>query len=156
MRAYSFQNTVVYINGVEITGWAEGDDVISIKRSADSASHKVGADGNMMISISADKSGEFSFKLQQTSSSNKFLLDLVSRMEGGAQTFVPVDVLFQDNFRNDLGTGKGYIKKPTDVTRGAQGNGADWTVVVEKLDLLLGDPAMIGSGAVGGVAGVFG
>ena len=32
MRPYSFQNTVVIVNGVEITGWAHGDDVIDIKR----------------------------------------------------------------------------------------------------------------------------
>lgn len=57
MRAYSFQNTVAIINGVELSGFAEGDDVISIKRRVDSATDKVGADGKMMVSISADKSG---------------------------------------------------------------------------------------------------
>ena len=70
MKVYSFQNTVMLVNGVEITGWDEGDDVIQIERLSDSASHKIGAAGDMMVSISADKSGSFKFKLQQTSSSN--------------------------------------------------------------------------------------
>ena len=61
MKVYSFQNTVMLVNGVEITGWADGDDVIKIARRADSASDKIGASGDMMVSISADKSGEFTF-----------------------------------------------------------------------------------------------
>jgi hypothetical protein len=145
MKVYSFNNTVMLVNGVEITGWAEGDDVIDISRRADSASDKVGADGTMMVSISADKSGEFKFKLQQTSGSNKFLMSLCALQEGGAKTFVPVNVLFQDTYRNDMATGTvGYIKKPTDVQRGAQAGNQEWTVVVERLDLLLGDPALVG------------
>jgi len=144
MKVYSFPNTVVVINGVELTGWADGDDVIDIKRRVDSASDKVGADGSMMVSISADKSGEFTFKLQQTSPSNKFLSSLIALQEGGAKTFVPVSVLFQDTFRQDMATGTvGYLKKPADVQRGANGNVQEWTVVVERLDLLLGDPSII-------------
>jgi Protein of unknown function (DUF3277) len=96
MHVFSFQNTVVLINGTEITGWADGDDVLQFKRRVDSASDKVGAGGDMLISLSLDKSGEFSFKLQMTSSSNKFLNDLLNLQDAGADTFVPVDVMFQD------------------------------------------------------------
>ena len=145
MRPYSFINTVVLVNGVEITGWADGDDAIDMKRRVDSASDKVGAGGSMMVSISADRSGEFTFKLQQTSSSNKYLSDLIALQEGGAATFVPVQVMFQDTFRQDLGTGTvGYLKKHTDMTRGTGGNNQEWTVVVERLDLVCGDTADIG------------
>lgn len=155
MRVYSFGNTVMLVNGVEITGWADGDDVINIARRSDSASDKIGANGDMMVSISSDKSGEFAFKLQQTSSSNKYLAGLMALQEGGAKTFVPVNVLFQDTFRNDLATGTiGYIKKPADLQRGAAAGTQEWTVVVERLDLLLGDPLLIA--AVTGIAGVLG
>lgn len=145
MKVYSFSNTVMLINGVEITGWSDGDDVIKIARRADSATDKVGADGSMVVSISADKSGEFTFKLQQTSSANKFLLGLCALQEGGAKTFVPVNCLFQDTYRNDLATGTvGYIKKPADLNRGANASDQEWTIVTERLDLLLGDPALVG------------
>lgn len=141
MRPYSFQNTVMLVNGVEITGWADGDDVINIARRTDSASDKIGAGGNMMVSISADKSGEITFKLQMTSSSNKFLSALIALQEAGAAKFVPVTILFQDTFRKDLATGTiGYLKKPSDLTRGAQAGNTEWTCVVERLDMLLGDP----------------
>jgi hypothetical protein len=141
MRPYSFQNTVMLVNGVEITGWADGDDVISISRRTDSASDKVGADGRMMVSISADRSGEITFKLQMTSSSNRYLSSLIALQEAGAAKFVPVTVMFQDTFRQDLATGTiGYLKKPADLTRGSQAGNTEWTCVVERLDMLLGDP----------------
>jgi hypothetical protein len=155
MKVYSFQNTVVIVNGVEITGWAEGDDPINIARLNDSATHETGADGHMMVSLSADKSGEFTFKLQQTSSGNKYLMSLCALQEGGAKTFVPCNVLFQDTYRNDLATSTvGYIKKPTNMQRGQKGSSQEWTIVVERLDMLLGDPALVGVATA--VAGAFG
>lgn len=140
MSPYSFANCVVIINGVELTGWADGDDAIDVKRNADSASHKIGAGGSMMVSLSTDKSGEFSFKLQQTAASNGYLSDLANRQEAGADTFVPVNVLMQDTFRQDRASGTiGYMKKPADMTRGVQGNNQEWVIVVEKLDLVFGN-----------------
>lgn len=140
MRAYSFNNTVVIVNGAEITGWADGDDVIDVKRRVDSASDKVGAGGNMMVSISTDKSGEITFKLQQTSSSNKFLNDLMQRQEASGALFVPVSVLVQDTYRRDQASGTvGYLKKPADMQRGSAGNNQEWCIVVERLDMVFGN-----------------
>lgn len=144
MRVYSFSNTVVLVNGVELTGWAEGDDVIKMNRRVDSGSDKVGSGGDMMVSISSDKSGEMAFKIQQTSPSNKYLTALCALAEGGAETFVPVNVLFQDTYRKDIAVGSvGYIKKPADLTRGEKGNNTEWMIVVERLDMLLGDVNLI-------------
>lgn len=145
MKAYSFLNTVVLVNGVPLTGWAEGDDVINITRRQDGATDKVGADGKMAVAINADRSGEVTFKLMQTSSSNKWLNGLANLQAGGPLTFVPVAVLFQDTYRQDSGAGSlGYIKKLPDVQRGTDINEQEWTIVVERLDLLLGDPAFVG------------
>lgn len=140
MKRYSFNDVVMLVNGVEITGWADGDDVIQVKRRTDSISDKVGAGGDMMASVSADRSGEMTFKLQQTSGSNKYLKNLLALMENSNQTFVPVTVTMQDTYRRDLASGStGYIKKPADMTRGAQANNQEWTIVVERLDLTFGD-----------------
>jgi hypothetical protein len=73
MRVYSFKNITLLVNGVEITGFADGDDVLTASRRVDSASDLIGADGKMMVSLSADRSGEFTFRLQQVSGSNKYL-----------------------------------------------------------------------------------
>ena len=140
MRVFSFSNLVTLINGVELSNFAEGDDVITIMRRNDSASDSVGADGKMMVSISSDKSGELTFKLQQTSPSNKFLMGLIALQENGADTFIPVNVLVQDTFRKDLATGTvGYIKKFPDVQRGHVAGVQEWTIVTERLDLIFGN-----------------
>lgn len=142
MRVYSFLNTVVLINGVEITGAAEGDDVIEIARRTDAASDQIGAGGNMMVSLSADKSGTVKFKLQATSSSNGFLSKLCGQQDGGSDSFVPISIKFQDTYRQDTAEGTvGYVKKHADIKRGATAGEQEWEVVVERLDMLLGDQA---------------
>lgn len=139
MKRYSFKDWMPTVNGVEITGFAPGDDVITAKRRNDSASDAVGAGGEMMVSISADKSGEISFKLLQTSSSNKYLWGLTELQES-VKGFVPIIVGMRDTYRNDVATGlQGYIKKMPDMVRGQKGGTQEWVIVVERLDLLFGD-----------------
>lgn len=146
MKTYSFLNTVFFVNGVEITGFADGDDVINMERRTDSATDKIGADGNMMVSLSADFSGEITIKLQQTSSSNKYLTKLLNVQEGRGVAFKPVKLFFQDTYRQDIGSGSlGYIKKPAAMARGQNGQTTEWVFVVERLDLLCGDPSLLGS-----------
>lgn len=146
MQVYSFLNLAVLINGQALIDWPEDDDSIQAKRLTDSASHKTGADGKMLLVISADRSGEFTFKLQQTSPSNAYLMGLLAQMENGAETFVPVNVRCQDTFRNDVATGTvGYIKKPADFVRGMGTTPQEWVIVVENMDLVFGDvqPALV-------------
>lgn len=139
MQVYSFLNLAVLVNGVQLTDWPEGDDSIKAVRRNDSASDKVGADGKMMVSISADRSGEFTFKLQQTSPSNAYLSDLAARMEAGADQFVPIAVRVQDTYRQDVATGTtGYLKKPSDFQRGMAAGEQEWVIVVENMDLVFG------------------
>lgn len=134
MKNFSFLTNILVIGGVEITGWAEGDDVISVKRLADSASHKVGAGGDMMVAQSADRSAEITFKLQQTSSSNAYMQGLLDMQEAGPYTFAPIPVLFQDTWRNDIAEASaGYIKRESDLQRGTGGNTQEWTFIVERL-----------------------
>jgi hypothetical protein len=129
MRVYSFLN-----------GFADGDDSISAERNSDSASHKVGADGKMMVSLSADRSGMIKLKLQQTSSSNRFLGDLADRQDVDASLFVPINVKFMDTFRQDSVEGiGGFIKKTATVNRGAGATDNEWEIVVETLTILTGD-----------------
>lgn len=135
MKEYSFLNTVLLVNGVEITGFDEGDDVIVLSRINDAVSHKIGADGEMSISISADRSGTCTFKLQQSSLSNAYLTGLVAVQENGL--FVPIFVQMTDTRTGDSGSGtSGYIAKPADMQRGTNVNGQEWVITVERLDLI--------------------
>lgn len=135
MKEYSFLNTLLLVNGVEITGFDEGDDVITLDRLNDSGSHKIGADGEMSLAISADRSGTVVFRTMQTSDSNAYLSGLVNAQENGA--FVPLFVQFKDTKGGDLGSGtQGYINRPATMTRGTSPNAQEWTITVERLDLL--------------------
>lgn len=135
MKEYSFLDTIMLINGVEISGFDEGDDVITLERLNDSASHKIGTDGEMTVSISADRSGTATFRIMQTSDSNQFLSGLISAQENGA--FVPIFMQFKDTRGNDLASGsQGYITRPANMTRGTSANSQEWVIVVERLDML--------------------
>lgn len=137
MKEYSFLNTIVLINGIEIVGWFEGDDVIQIERLNDSASHSIGASGEMTVSLSADRSGVFRINLQQSSESNAILSSLIASQENGI--FVPVFCQFKDTRGNDLASGtQGYINRPANMTRGTASNGQEWSIMVERLDMLVG------------------
>ena len=135
MKEYSFLDTLLLVNGVEIGGFDEGDDVISLERLNDSASHKIGTDGEMTVSISADRSGSVTFRLMQSSDSNAYLSGLINAQENGA--FIPIFVQFKDTRGNDLGSGtQGYITRPANMVRGTNANNQEWVIVVERLDLL--------------------
>ena len=137
MKDYSFANTLVLVNGIEISGYDEGDDVINITRLGDSASHLIGADGGMVVSLSSDRSGEIRFRLNQTSSSNIILSGLINAQENGA--FVPVFIQFMDTKGLDLASGtQGYMRRQPDMTRGVNSNSQEWTFVVENLTMVLG------------------
>lgn len=142
MKAYSFANTIVLVNGVELTGWAEGDDVIQLARLNDSAMHVIGADGVMTMALSADRSGSCTFSLMQSSESNAYLSTLMNTQENGA--FVPLFVQFKDTGGSDLGSGtQGYLTKPADMTRGTNVNAQEWVIVCERLDLLHGGTSTV-------------
>lgn len=135
MKKYSFLDTILLVNSVEISGFDEGDDTILLERINDSAAHKIGSDGEMTVSISADRSGRVTFRLMQSSDSNSYLSGLVTTQENGA--FVPIFIQFKDTTGGDLGSGtQGYITKPASMTRGTNAGPQEWVVVVERLDLL--------------------
>jgi hypothetical protein len=153
MKTHAFVNDHLFINGVEITDYGEGDDVIKASRLNDAASHKMGADGRMAVAIHADRSGEITIKIMQTSPSNQYLSSLVALQGGGPGTFVPIVGLFQDPHRQDRGVGSfGYIKKHADVQRGVAVNEHEWTFVFERLDFLLGNPIFAGLAIAGAEA----
>jgi hypothetical protein len=141
----SMLNTVLVVNGVEITGYADGDDSISLKRLVDSATHKIGSQGDMMVSLSADRSGECGVKLQKVSSSNAFFLGLLRTQElAGGAAFVPIYLTALDVLRQDKGVGSGgYLKKVPDLMFGEHAGNQEWVIVVENLDLTFGADTIV-------------
>lgn len=120
-----------------MSGFDEGDDVINVARLGDSASHVIGADGKMLVSLSADRSGEIGFRLLQSSSSNIIMSGLINGQENGV--FVPVFIQFVDTGGNDIASGtQGYMKRQSDMARGVNSGNQEWIVVVENLIMVIG------------------
>lgn len=130
------------INDEQISGWMDGDDIISAERNTDAASFLVGGDGKMLVSISPDKSGTATFRLKQSSPSGLFLSGLVNDMQNG--NFAPVSFLMKDTKGDDIVSGsKGFILRPSTMTRGIGANAQEWAVVLENMQMTSGSSATI-------------
>lgn len=135
MKVYSFLNISMLVQGLELTGWPEGDDAIIADRITDSASHIIGIDGTMTVNLSLDLSGTIVFKLMQNSDSNALLTGLITAQENGL--FVPVFVQAKNTQGGEFISGtKGYIPKPGPLQFGGKLQPVEWTIVVERLDLI--------------------
>ena len=136
MRLYSFKETTLILDGLEVTGFDESDDSIVMRRLEDSMGHNIGNKGEMAVWVRASRAGEIVFKLMQTSVDNQRLSLAMAAAENGL--FVPIVVMFKDNLGGDLITGnRGYLRRPADQTRGTPTSSNSWSIVVERLDMLL-------------------
>ncbi len=135
MKAFSFLNVVMLVQGQELSGWPDGDDVIMCERIEDSASHFIGVDGRMTVNISADRSGRITFKLLQNSESNALLTGLITSQENGV--FVPVFVQIMNTEGSELISGtQAYITKPSNIQFGQNITPVEWVIVTERLDII--------------------
>ena len=133
--AYSFRDTILLVNGEQIVGFDNGDDIISFQRNEKSVKYVVGGDGRMSPYLGSDRTGTIEFKLLQNSESNKYLYELSRAQESGE--FAPVFVQFTDYSQLDLVSGtQGFIESPAPVRRGEAPNAHEWVIVVERLDIL--------------------
>lgn len=145
MKFYDWRKSLTTINGVPVTNWAGGDDAFKAERLTDNASHDVGVDGHMVVSLSADKSGQVTIKLQQTSPTNSFL-NKVTLGQDFMESFVPVTIEQADTYRLDsVGSTAGYVKKHPDYVRGAKAGVVEWIFILEEMFYLLGDPPFAGA-----------
>ena len=138
----------------EVTEWSDDDDCFMFKRRQPSATDKVGCGGDMVIFRSSDRSGEFTLKFFQTSPTNKYLNTGLELMEAeDASVFVPISISFIDTNRQDAILGlQGYVKQVPDIARGKDAKVQEWTIVVDKSSVSLGDPvfaAFIAAAAAG-------
>ena len=145
MRFYDFRKVPTTIDGIElVSAWAPGDDVFKASRVKASAESEVGADGHMVLSLNADKSGEVTIKLAQTSPLNAYL-SKKCQAQDQIDTFVPVTVDQFDTYRGDkVATSVGYIEKHAEHNRGAKANAVEWKLIFEEIHFDLGDPSFTG------------
>lgn len=135
MKPYSFANVVALVNGVQLEGYPEGDDVVTAERFNDTAFPSVGVDGIMTVSLSADHSGSIILRLMQNSESNALLTGIIAAQENGA--FLPsfVQVINTEGGEVISGT-QCFLLNPANLQFGQQLQLVEWTFVAERLDII--------------------
>ena len=135
-KNFTFKNVNVIAGVLELEGFGEGDDVLTIETDADQFTKIVGAKGDVTRVQSSDNSVTITIKLLQTSNSNKELNTLfLADKQTGAAVF-PMII-------TDLESGEVYsipnawiMKQPT-ITRGQGVNTVDWIFQGDNLVVVL-------------------
>lgn len=138
MRVYGSRNVSCIVNGVPLTGLADGDDVFTFNWAEERAQKNVGIDGAVALSITNDDTGEVTIKLMQTSPQNAYLQGLAiaqAKIPGS----IPIAMLFQDTYRLDRIIGiNGWIQDAPDVVRGGNINKPEWKFGFESMQFVYG------------------
>ena len=149
MKVFDWRTISVLISGygygpTPVMGWDEGNDVFQWERVKPGVSHKMGVDGRMTASKSADNSVKAVLKLSQLSPTNAdlSLMFNLQQMPGEMGVFLH----FQDAMRQDVAsTTVGYIENHAPIHRGGEAVGTEWTLIFESGLGELGDPTFAGT-----------
>lgn len=132
---YSMLTTTVTVDGVLITGFWDGDDVISVEPSKDVGEMHVGADGHSVFSSTADRSAKITLKLQPTSYGHSILSARLKAQRAGVLSSIVVTVTAV-NGEGGIGINGAISKAPT-IQLGEKVSSRDWEIVVGEWTELL-------------------
>lgn len=141
-NTYDPARVVVSYNGIKLSGFADGT-FVEADRDGDSFTKHVGADGEVARSANADKSGTVKVTLLQTAAANDLLSaeltkDELTRANTGS-------VFVKDLMGRTLVVGAdAWLLRPAKVTLGKEVEGREWTIVVSKIEIVVG--GNVGSG----------
>ena len=127
MKTYDFKKVAVIVGGRQITGFAEGDDSVSVGQDSDAWTKTVGADGEVTRSKSNNKAGFVKIKLMKTSDSNDFLMGLYAADQLSNSGLAPV--MIKDNSGRSLHVvEQGWIKKLPEAPYGEKAGVLEWEI----------------------------
>ena len=128
----------VLINGVRLSDWSDGNDVIQAKLNADAGSYTMGANGTGVFIANPDQSDTLTLKVKQHSPDNHYLDRLFKQQRSTIKTFTPMTLSIVDLLNDDKVSGlNGYFTTSPDYTRGMAHNTTTWTLVFEQLTITL-------------------
>jgi len=136
MGTYSPKKIVFSVAGQAISGYAD-DSFIKVERNADAFTHKVGCDGEVGRSLSADNSGTITLTLLQTAASNDLLSALheADRISANGK-FVAFGE--DKNGTSVFGSGEAWIPKLAAIEEGAEIGTREWRIVCADLNMFVG------------------
>ena len=143
VRTYDAAQVVLTINGVAISGYADGT-FISVEREEQSFTKVVGADGTTSRAKSNNRSGSLTLTILQTSPSNDVLSALLAQDELNNDAVVPV--LIKDNTgKSRLFSATGWVQGMPTVEYGKEISNREWTIDLADIEF-----AIAGNSGIGG------
>lgn len=144
MGTYSFMNVNASLVGPGAVlnlgyGAAVADEGISVQRAGDKNAMTIGADGEGMNSLRADKSGTITVRLLKTSPLNAQLMALYDAQSLSSTLWGQNVITVTQSGVGDIHTGRQCaFKKVPDMNYKKDGDIVEWVFDVVKLDSLLG------------------
>lgn len=124
---YNFRNISVIIGGVQITGFAEGDDAIAIEYSSPAVNDVSGADGDAVASLIHDYRASIILRLLQYSPSNDVLSGISAAYKVGTVFTLPF--LITDAYGRSLHSAPHvYVSTRPQGAYGQNQNNREWTL----------------------------
>lgn len=132
---YDFKQVTVTISNSRIgnyiiSGYGEGDDVISIVKTDDGIAMTTGAKGEVTTSLIANPTGTIDLTLQQQSASNSIFNTLARTKEAFA-----INVSENNNQKLLVSGNNSYVTKIADNARGKNAGERTWNIMVENLQI---------------------
>ena len=124
-KNYSFSNVNVIFGILELQGFADGDDVVTIEFETDQFDDMAGAKGDVVRSQTNDNRCTVTVKLLQTSLSNK-PLTVIYNVDKELGTGVNPLVVEDKETAETYVINNAWIKKYPTVTRGKAPNVTEW------------------------------
>lgn len=144
MPAYSFQDTVATITGPTgssplANGAGAADEGISFEMTGDKNTMTTGADGSVMHSLHAEKSGRVVVRLLKTSPINALLQAMYDAQTATASLHGQNVIVCQQKSSGDVTTARqvAFKRKPP-LTYAKEGNVTEWEFDAGLIDTVLG------------------
>jgi hypothetical protein len=131
-RTYSPKNVNALFSSLKLTGFAEGSFIQAV-RSSDNSSSVVGSQGDVGLTVNADKTGTITFTLLQNSTSNA-TLSHVQNYQDINDELLRGDIEVSDPSGGYLCYAKGcHIMTPPEMNLADEQQSKVWVFFVENL-----------------------
>ncbi len=139
--SYDPSQVIVTVGGVIVSGFSDGDHIIA-RRNEDAYSMRAGNDGSVGRARNANMSGEFEFKLLQTSGANAALSSLVATDDLTNQGLPTFPISIFDGSGASLATASQcWIKTVPEMTFGKEVGERVWVFSAADVRLFHGGNA---------------
>lgn len=127
LKSYDFKKVAVIFGGVQLQGFSDDGDSVSIEPDTDTYTEFVGNDGETTRSKSNNKLSRCTVKLAQSSESNGF-------MQGALNAGTIAPFMLKDASGNTIHLSEqAYIKAQPTSGYGREMNSREWVIVLPDL-----------------------